>query len=439
MKTAIHWFRRDLRLTDNTALNGAADAAEIVVPVFILSQWRGQHHWTGPNRQEFLCACLQSLAKNLEAVGGRLIIREGPTERALEQLVADTGAQAIFYNRDPDPFGRAVEVKIETLAKRLGITVSSPSGHGAARGRRPALGFPASPTAFTRRISRRGRKNPRLPPVPRVKHLSVPAELSSLPLPTLAHWKLKSEGTRLIEAGERAARHRLHEFMKRARRGGELRGRPHETDRTDHLAFFARPALGTSVRARGVPLRSHAGRRTRHPGTRERGKIHRRDRVAGFLYSRFCTISPSCSTTISARRRAVYPGGKREDHAEAFERWCTGTTGFPIVDAGMRQLSALGFMHNRLRMITAMFLTKDLRIYWRDGEAFFMRKLADGEIASNNGGWQWSRGHRGRTPRRISASRIRGRKASVSIRRAITSGSGCRSCATCLPAVSMCR
>ena len=80
------------------------------------------------------------------------------------------------------------------------------------------------------------------------------------------------------------------------------------------------------------------------------------------------------------------------DHAEVFARWCAGTTGFPIVDAGMRQLSALGFMHNRLRMITAMFLTKDLRIYWRDGEAFFMRKLVDGEIASNNGGWQWSAG-----------------------------------------------
>lgn len=78
--------------------------------------------------------------------------------------------------------------------------------------------------------------------------------------------------------------------------------------------------------------------------------------------------------------------------ADAFQRWCEGMTGFPIVDAGMRQLTATGFMHNRVRMITAMFLTKDLHIDWRLGEQFFMRKLTDGEVASNNGGWQWSAG-----------------------------------------------
>ena len=77
---------------------------------------------------------------------------------------------------------------------------------------------------------------------------------------------------------------------------------------------------------------------------------------------------------------------------ENFERWCQGQTGFPIVDAGMRELSATGFMHNRVRMIVAMFLTKDLRVDWRHGEQFFMQHLVDGEIASNNGGWQWSAG-----------------------------------------------
>ena len=79
MKTVIHWFRRDFRLTDNTALNAAADAGEQVVPVYILSDWQREHHWTGANRQEFICACLRALAGNLEAIGGRLIIRSGPT------------------------------------------------------------------------------------------------------------------------------------------------------------------------------------------------------------------------------------------------------------------------------------------------------------------------------------------------------------------------
>jgi deoxyribodipyrimidine photo-lyase len=87
--------------------------------------------------------------------------------------------------------------------------------------------------------------------------------------------------------------------------------------------------------------------------------------------------------------RAYWRPGKRSP-GEDFERWCAGQTGFPIVDAGMRQLAATGYMHNRVRMITAMFLTKDLHIWWMHGESWFMQHLVDGEIASNNGGWQWS-------------------------------------------------
>ena len=123
MKTVIHWFRRDLRLTDNTALNAAAKAGEMVMPVYILSEWKGQHHWVGPNRQEFLCACIESLAKNLEAHGGRLIVRAGAAEKELEKLVKETGAEAIFYNRDPDPFGRGVEARLEETAQRVGVKV----------------------------------------------------------------------------------------------------------------------------------------------------------------------------------------------------------------------------------------------------------------------------------------------------------------------------
>jgi deoxyribodipyrimidine photo-lyase len=81
---------------------------------------------------------------------------------------------------------------------------------------------------------------------------------------------------------------------------------------------------------------------------------------------------------------------EKKDGGPAFARWCRGETGFPIVDAGLRQLAATGFMHNRVRMIVAMFLTKDLHVWWMHGESWFMRHLVDGEIASNNGGWQWS-------------------------------------------------
>ena len=389
VQTAIHWFRRDLRLSDNTALNAAAAAAEAVVPVFILSTWQGQHHWTGPNRQEFLCACLQSLDKNLEAIGGRLVIREGPAERALEQLVAETSAQAIFYNRDPDPFGRAVEAKVQTLAERLGITVSAHKDV-ALHERDELLSGSGQPYRVYAPYFKAWSKKPKPAVGPRLKRLSVPA-VSSLPLPTLAHWKLKSEGARLIEAGERAARLRLRKFMSAQGTAATYAvGRTILTgETTSRFSQDLRWGL-LSVRElchQARALADELDQRGRENVEKFLGEIAWRDFYFQVLYH----FPQILDDDFNPAMRGL-PWRQAGDHAAAFERWCTGTTGFPIVDAGMRQLSALGFMHNRLRMIVSMFLTKDLRIYWREGEAFFMRKLVDGEIASNNGGWQWSAG-----------------------------------------------
>jgi deoxyribodipyrimidine photo-lyase len=115
MSTAIHWFRRDLRLADNTALNTALAAHDQVVPACIASDWTGgAHHWTAAPRQQFLGDSLASLHRNLEPKGGRLVVRGGRADLALEQLTRDTGASAIYFNRDPDAFGREMERRIIT-------------------------------------------------------------------------------------------------------------------------------------------------------------------------------------------------------------------------------------------------------------------------------------------------------------------------------------
>ena len=119
----IHWFRRDLRITDNTALAAACENGGPVAPVYVASEWRGAHRWTGPARQEFLCGCLHSLARNIEATGGRLVIRRGRADEELEKLAAQTGADAIYFNRDPDPFGREMEARVAGMAQRLGMKV----------------------------------------------------------------------------------------------------------------------------------------------------------------------------------------------------------------------------------------------------------------------------------------------------------------------------
>ena len=110
-----HWFRRDLRITDNTALWHASRAGDEVIPVYILSSWKNHHPWTGPNRQEFLCGCLQSLSKNLEAIGGRLILRAGDPVQELEKLAQETGAEAIYFNRGTDPYSVEVQRRLETV------------------------------------------------------------------------------------------------------------------------------------------------------------------------------------------------------------------------------------------------------------------------------------------------------------------------------------
>ena len=125
MSTAIHWFRRDLRLTDNPALAAAVAGHDHVVPVYVVSAWSGAHHWCGAPRQEFLCGCLAALAKNIALKGGRLILRRGRADEVLEKLVRETGADALHFNRDPDPYGRAMEERLARMAERLGVKVQA--------------------------------------------------------------------------------------------------------------------------------------------------------------------------------------------------------------------------------------------------------------------------------------------------------------------------
>ena len=121
MPTVLHWFRRDIRLSDNTALYHAAHSGAHVVPVYVLSDWKKHHGWTGPKRQQFLCGCLESLSKNLETIGSKLIIRAGDAIKELEKLIKETEAEAIYFNRSPDPFGKQTEKKLVALCERLGI------------------------------------------------------------------------------------------------------------------------------------------------------------------------------------------------------------------------------------------------------------------------------------------------------------------------------
>jgi deoxyribodipyrimidine photo-lyase len=350
----------------------------------------GKHHWCGAPRQEFLCGCLDSLDKNLRSKGGRLVIRTGTADRALEDLVKKTGADAIYFNRDPDPFGRSMEIKVSERAQCLGIAAHALNDI-ALVGRDELLTGGGTPFRVFTPYAKAWHRIGKAPPGGSIAKISVPPSVRSDPLPTLATWNLESDAD-LIKPGEASARKRLNRFLDGpVREYAEIRDLP-GGDGTSRLSQDLRHG---TLSIRDVYAQCESARRACRSATERRSiDVFINELVWREFYLQVLWFNPD---VLAHEYQEKYRNLAWRDHwrpeaqegSEEFQRWCRGETGFPIVDAGMRQLNATGFMHNRMRMITAMFLTKDLHTWWMHGESYFMQRLVDGEIASNNGGWQW--------------------------------------------------
>ena len=381
----VHWFRRDLRVADNTALCGAAKPSLPVVPVYILSDWRGCHAWTGPNRQHFLCGSLESLAGNLRTLGGRLIIRQGAAVSELRKLIRESGAVALHFNADPDPFGKSVEAQVAEMCTELGVDCHA----------YPDVSLHTPDEVLTQsgqpyRVYTPYGKNwldlPKPSPLAKPGNLRTPDHLDSLPLPTLSAWDMENPAAGVLEAGERAARARLKKAVSgKIQDYAKLRDFP-AAEGTSRLSQDLRHGLVSirTVHAECLKARAAADK----PGKAGIDVFIKELAWREFYFA----ILHHFPNVLDEEFNPDWRGLPWDEPGENFEAWKSGRTGFPIVDAGMRELAATGFMHNRLRMITAMFLTKDLHIDWKLGESWFMQSLTDGEIASNNGGWQWSAG-----------------------------------------------
>jgi len=379
----IHWFRRDLRLTDNTALDHAVKSGSRVIPVYLLSTWTSSHNWTGSARQQFLCGCIESLAKNISALGSRLIIRAGRAEVELERLARETGASAVCFNRDYDPFGREVEKKVRRMCANLGIACHD---HKDSVLHEPDEVLTGAGTPY--RVFTPYGKNwlslPKTEPLPKIKSLGPPpdASLDSLPLPTLDHWRLPPCTAAITQPGERAARERMRHFID----GGILNA---YAQKRNISAGQTTSRLSQDLRFGLISIRELFARCRSVAVQPVSADTYVKELAWREFYSAILWHFPEVFETEFS---TDFRGMPWDGTDESFQRWCEGRTGFPIVDAGMRELLATGFMHNRVRMIVSMFLTKDLHCDWRLGESFFMQHLVDGENASNNGGWQWSAG-----------------------------------------------
>ncbi len=374
--TALLWFRRDLRLSDHPALVAAIEAAGpdgTVVPVFVVDP----RLWgpSGRPRRQFLRGCLADLR---EQTGGALVIRSGDPTRVVADLVRETGAGSVHVSFDAGVYGRGRDAAVEEALGDVPF-VRTGSPYGVTPGRlTKSDGTPFKVySPFARAWRARGVHSPARRPDDVPWADGVPTE-DLPPAQDLG-------GTQLPAAGEAAGHEVWAQF------------------RDQRLLGYAtaRNAPGADATSR---LSAHLKYGTLHPRTlfaeaqaladehaeaveKFTGELIWRDFYADVLWHRPETAREPFNPQMKAMQ---YDTGPVAD--EHFAAWAEGRTGYPIVDAGMRQLRGEAYVHNRVRMVVASFLVKDLHIDWRRGARHFFDHLVDGDLASNNHGWQWVAG-----------------------------------------------
>lgn len=381
---ALHWFRNDLRLGDNTALAAAATRAEVLACAFVLDPKLLAR--AGAPRLRFLCDCLARLADELAKRGSALVVRRGDPADEIARLAREARAGLVTWNRDATPYARARDAAVERGLARDDVRAESFEDRvvfGADRVLTPE-GRPYSVySPYKRAWWRRWHAEPPSPARP-VSLPPPPCEpLASLALPAACELGANDEAIELPIGGSAAAQRRLDAFLERAVADYAWRRDLPAVDGTSRLSPHLR--FGTiSVRA---CLRRALDAARDDPRRREGVAKWADELVWREFYAAILAHHPR---VLRQAYRTELGGVRWRDDAPGLAAWREGRTGFPFVDAAMRQLRATGWMHNRARMVVASFLCKDLLIDWREGERFFLSRLVDGDPASNNGGWQWS-------------------------------------------------
>lgn len=355
-----------------------------IVPVFVFDPALFSARDIGVRRTAFLLSCLESLGGNLEALGAKLCLRRGSPEVELRKVAMETGARRIFFNLDVEPYARKRDEKVIKMAREEGFEVETCDDlmlHPPGAVQRNAGG---PYTVFTP-FSRAWLAKPPHDPLPRPARLQGVSKATSIRMPTMGDLGLGRCDVPFPEAGEKAAQQLLRSFAaKNLRSYDSLRNFP-LADATSHLSPHLR--FGT-ISPRTVLA---AARRVRaeDPSSKKQVDVFISELIWRDFYKQILWEFPHVAERSF---RPAYDELVWENKTELFQAWCEGRTGYPIVDAAMRQLNQTGWMHNRLRMIVASFLTKDLLVSWQWGEKYFMEKLFDGDLAANNGGWQWAAG-----------------------------------------------
>lgn len=385
--SALVWFRNDLRVDDNTALYNASLRHRDIGAVFVLTPGQWEEHDWGARKQHFVWNNLVCLRDALAGIGIALRVSLAPDFRAAAQQVAELahreGAECVYANAE---YGVDELARDRLAAAKLGEVGIGwrvfddlsllPPGRVLTRQGEAFRVFSPFRRAWLDQV--RGESIP---------CLAAPAAAAPAPSPPLPDWR-PPLGVRIDggwPAGEPAARRRLHDFIEhRIRRYDTQRDIP-ALDGTSRLSPYLAVGVISARRCFEAALAANEGEW-------DSGNSGIQTWLTELIWREFYIHVLAAFPRVS-RNRAFRP----ETDALAwrgagsdFVAWCRGDTGYPLVDAAMHQLLETGWMHNRLRMVSAMFLSKYLLVDWRHGERFFMQQLVDGDLSANNGGWQWS-------------------------------------------------
>ena len=374
--SAIVWFRRDLRVHDHPALAAALASHDEIVPVFCLDDRLLHGRFASGPRTQFMLESLADLHRSLEERGGGLVVLRGRPEEELVRLARDVSATDVYFTRELTPYGRLRGREFDTALEGSGLAAHAFPGLNVIDDVGALTTQTGKPYSVFTPFYRQWVEQPRREVLPAPEQVAVPDGLDRMgAVPSLAELGLEQEVEEPMRGGEREGTTRLESFLESGVRAYKTNHNALGEDRTARLSPYLHFGC---VSPRAIEERL---------GTSEGEGAFRRQLCWRDFYHQviFC-----------------FPGNAREEHQERyrgtlrwsggdeeFAAWTEGRTGFPLVDAGMRQLRREGWMHNRARLVVGSMLTKELGVDWRRGEWWFMKLLLDGDEANNNGNWQW--------------------------------------------------
>jgi deoxyribodipyrimidine photo-lyase len=370
MRPAVNlfWFRRDLRLNDNAGLYHALKDGNPVVPVFIFDKnILDELEDRGDRRVEFIHLALQQLQEKLTRAGSTLDVRYGHPADVYRQLLSDYKIEKVFTNHDYEPYAKTRDAEIKTLLAKNGAGFHTYKDQVIFEKSEVVKDDGKPYTVFT-------------PYSRRWKALLNEFYLKSYPVKRYGKHFFKQQPKEIPSLASMKFGAAGQSFPPKTWKDELIK---HYREQRDIPSVKGTSRLSVHLRFGTISIRELA---------REAGGLNETFLNELIWRDFYQCILWHFPHVVGHAFKPEYDRIQWRNNEEEYEAWCEGRTGYPIVDAGMRELNETGFMHNRVRMITASFLTKHLLVDWRWGEAYFAKKLLDFDLASNNGGWQWAAG-----------------------------------------------